>query len=156
MPKSKQSDKGRKGRKKNVKRNKSSSTQITRSEKAGLTFPVGRIFRFLKNGGYIERVGGSAPVYMCAVLEYICAEVLELSGNAAKDNKKQRITPRHIQLAVRSDEELNILFGNAIIASGGVLPNIHEALIPNSKKGKGKNGKIQSQSQSKLSDSQSF
>ncbi|CAN0136487.1 unnamed protein product, partial [Phaeothamnion confervicola] len=96
----------------------------TRSAKAGLQFPVGRIGRFLKQGRYSQRVGGGAPVYLAAVLEYLCAEILELAGNAARDNKKSRIVPRHVQLAVRNDEELNKLLGNVTIASGGVLPNI--------------------------------
>ena len=116
-------------------RGKAAAKAVTRSAKAGLQFPVGRLARFLKGGRYAERIGAGAPVYMAAVLEYLCAEVLELAGNAAKDNKKSRIIPRHIQLAVRNDEELNKLLGNATIASGGVLPNICNYLLP--KKGKG-------------------
>jgi len=102
----------------------------SQSSKAGLQFPVGRISRYLKKGKYATRVGAGAPVYLASVLEYLTAEVLELAGNAARDNKKTRIVPRHIQLAVRNDEELNKLFGGVTIAQGGVLPNIHSVLIP--------------------------
>lgn len=109
---------------------------VSRSAKAGLQFPVGRIARFLKTGRYAERIGAGAPVYMAAVLEYLAAEVLELAGNAARDNKKTRIVPRHIQLAIRNDEELNKLMSNTTIANGGVLPNIHVFLLPR-KKGDG-------------------
>jgi histone H2A len=117
----------------------------TRSSKAGLQFPVGRIGRFLKQGRYAQRVGGGAPVYLAAVLEYLCAEILELAGNAARDNKKSRIIPRHVQLAGRNDEELNKLLGNVTIASGGVLPNIHAVLLPKkgaSERTGGKGGKM--------------
>ena len=107
----------------------------SRSSKAGLQFPVGRMARFLKKGKYATRVGAGAPVYLAAVLEYLAAEALELAGNAAKDNKKTRIVPRHIQLAVRNDEELNKLLGSTTIAAGGVLPNIHVFLIPAKKEG---------------------
>ncbi|OXU28351.1 hypothetical protein TSAR_008308 [Trichomalopsis sarcophagae] len=81
----------------------------TRSNRAGLQFPVGRIHRLLRKGNYAERVGAGAPVYLAAVMEYLAAEVLELAGNAARDNKKTRIIPRHLQLAIRNDEELNKL-----------------------------------------------
>lgn len=111
-------------------RGKSSGKSQSRSSKAGLQFPVGRVARYLKKGRYSQRVGGGAPVYLAAVMEYLCAEILELAGNAARDNKKSRIVPRHIQLAVRNDEELNKLLGNVTIASGGVLPNIHAVLLP--------------------------
>ena len=108
---------------------------VSRSAKAGLQFPVGRVARYLKAGKYATRVGAGAPVYLAAVMEYLCAEVLELAGNASRDNKKKRIIPRHIQLAIRNDEELNKLLGGVTIASGGVLPNIHAVLLPKKTKG---------------------
>jgi histone H2A len=101
-----------------------SSKAVSKSSRAGLQFPVGRVGRLLRHAHYTERVGAGAPVYLAAVLEYLAAEVLELAGNAAKDNKKTRIVPRHILLAIRNDEELNKLLHNTTIAEGGVLPNI--------------------------------
>ncbi|EJW81677.1 histone H2A [Wuchereria bancrofti] len=97
---------------------KSSGKAKSRSSRAGLQFPVGRIHRLLRKGNYAERVGAGAP------------EVLELAGNAARDNKKTRINPRHLQLAVRNDEELNKLLAGVTIAQGGVLPNIQAVLLP--------------------------
>ena len=106
----------------------------SRSAKAGLQFPVGRVHRHIKLGRYASRIGAGAPVYLAAVLEYLAAEILELAGNAARDNKKSRIIPRHVQLAVRNDEELNKLLAGVTIASGGVLPNIHSVLLPKKSK----------------------
>ena len=114
-------------------RGKSKSKSTSRSAKAGLQFPVGRIARHMRNARIAARLGAGAPVYMAAVLEYLAAEILELAGNAARDNKRARIIPRHIQLAIRNDEELNKLLSNVTIASGGVLPNIHAVLLPKKK-----------------------
>src|SRR5579872_6846432 len=100
---------------------KPSGKTQSRSMRSGLQFPVGRVGRYLKEGRFAERMGAGAPVYLAAVLEYLCAEILELAGNAARDNKKQRIIPRHLQLAIRNDEELNKLLADVVIASGGVL-----------------------------------
>ncbi|XP_067883952.1 histone H2A.J-like [Heterodontus francisci] len=102
----------------------------SRSSRSGLQFPVGRVHRLLRKGNYAERVGAGAPVYLAAVLEYLTAEILELAGNAARDNKKTRIIPRHLQLPVRNDAELNKLLGRVTIAQGGVLPNIQALLLP--------------------------
>ncbi|XP_045151596.1 histone H2A type 2-B-like, partial [Echinops telfairi] len=101
----------------------------SRSSRAGLQFPVGRVHRLLRKGPYAERVGAGASVYMAAVLEYLTAEILELAGNAARD-KKTRIIPRHLQLAIRNDEELNRLLAGVTIAQGGVLPNSQAVLLP--------------------------
>nr|XP_014334133.1 PREDICTED: LOW QUALITY PROTEIN: histone H2AX [Bos mutus] len=76
----------------------------SRSSRAGLQFPVGRVHRLLRKGHYAERVGAGAPVYLAAVLEYLTAEILELAGNAARDG--------------------------VTIAQGGVLPNIQAVLLP--------------------------
>jgi len=123
--------------------------QITKSKRAGLQFPVGRVARYMREGGYAQRIGGGAPVYLAAVLEYLCAELLELAGNAAKDNKKQRIVPRHILLAIKNDDELSILCQNVTISQGGVMPHIHETLLPAKKKKEGGEGGKQSSSGTK-------
>lgn len=67
---------------------------------------------------------------MGAVLEYLTSEVLELAGNAAADNRKQRIVPRHIQLAVKKDDELKELLKDVTISQGGVVMNILPQLLP--------------------------
>ncbi|MBN3273921.1 H2A1 protein, partial [Polyodon spathula] len=93
----------------------------SRSSGAGLQFPGGRVHRLLRKGNYAEREGAGAPVCLAAEREYLSAEILELAGNAVRDNKKTRIIPRHLQLAIRNDEELNKLLGGVTVAQGGVL-----------------------------------
>uniref|UniRef100_A0A8B9G7X6 Core histone macro-H2A n=1 Tax=Amazona collaria TaxID=241587 RepID=A0A8B9G7X6_9PSIT len=125
---------GRSGKKK--------MSKLSRSSRAGVIFPVGRMMRYLKKGTYKYRIGVGAPVYMAAVIEYLAAEILELAGNAARDNKKGRIAPRHILLAVANDEELNQLLKGVTIASGGVLPRIQPELLAKKRGAKGKSETI--------------
>lgn len=112
-----------------------STARKSRSSRAGLQFPVSRVHRFLRKGNYSKRIGSGAAVYLAAVMEYLTAEILELSGNASRDNKKKRIIPRHLMLGIRNDEELNSLLAKVTIAQGGVLPNIQTVLLPKKKNG---------------------
>ncbi|CAO3581267.1 unnamed protein product [Absidia cylindrospora] len=95
----------------------------SRSSRAGLSFPVGRVHRQMRRGCYSKRIAAEAPVFMAAVLEYLVAEVLELAGDVALANYKSRIAPRHLLLAIRNDEEINTLLKDVTIAEGGVFPN---------------------------------
>lgn len=104
--------------------------RVSLSARAGLTFSVARVRSLMLSVlGDKCRIGRGAPVYLTAVLEYMTAEILELAGNAARDNRRVRINPRHVFLAVHNDAELLRLFQGDFTA-GGVLPNIYSFILP--------------------------
>ena len=59
---------------------------------------------------YCERVGLKAPIFLAATMEYLCTEILELAGEVCLELGKKRITPRHIEVAVREDKEFERFF----------------------------------------------
>ncbi|KAF5399167.1 hypothetical protein PHET_07111, partial [Paragonimus heterotremus] len=69
----------------------------TRSTRAGLQFPLGLVHRLLRKGNHAEHIDIAV---LAVVLEYLAAMILELAGNAARDNKKTHIILRHLQLAI--------------------------------------------------------
>ncbi|KNC49871.1 GTP-binding nuclear protein ran/tc4 [Thecamonas trahens ATCC 50062] len=101
------------------------STLITRS---GIAKRFGSSVLSLPDGSPAFSV--EALVALTAFTEYITAEILELSGNAARDNRRARINERHVLLSISCDEELSNHFRSGIIARGGVLPHIHVRLLP--------------------------
>ena len=111
------------------KTNQKRSTAKSGSARADLIFPVGRCNRKLREGRYATSVGRGAGVFVAAVLEYLTSEVIELAGNAAEEQRKKTIAPRHLQLAIRNDEELNKILCSTTLAQGGVLPQIHSILF---------------------------
>ena len=113
------------------------SSPIQKAARAGLELSPPKVKKLINH----NRIGVIAYIYLTAVLEYLVAEILELSGNAARDNKKVRITVRHILLAVHNDEELTNLFEKNMklqLVQGGVIPNIHSSLLPSKSKAKSK------------------
>jgi histone H2A len=103
---------------------------MSKQAKAGLTLPVSRINRTMKTSSGAKRIGGSAPVYMTAVLEYIAGEILELAGNHTQGAKRKRVTPEDIILSIRSDEELSKLCGSIAVYTGDKLTGVSDALKP--------------------------
>ena len=102
---------------------------MTGSARAGVTFPVGRLTRLMRQGRYSQRLGKSAGVFMAAVLEYVVTEVLELATDMAHQQHKLRVTPRSLQLAIKNDDELAKLFSRITISKGGVVPHIDPRVL---------------------------
>ena len=105
--------------------------KTTQSKRAGITFPVGKIGRLMRCES--KRVGAEAPVFMAAVMEYLCAEILEIAGEMCKESRKQRLIPRHIELAIRNDEDLARFYQNKTIAGGGMTPYINPCVLAKKK-----------------------
>ena len=106
---------------------KSATSKLLATAGSGLQFNVEQIRNLMipvcslkysrpSSGG----INLSAVVYLSAVMEYMTAEVLELGGNAAKDNLSSCgvITPRHLQLAFQNDDELKTFYSGKTITSG--------------------------------------
>ncbi len=97
---------------------------VSGSERAGVHFPVGRLTRMLKAGRYCPRVSSSAGAFMAAVLDYLTREIVDAAGGIAEQEKMQRLKPKHINLAVRGDVELDKLLSTTQISEGGRLAHI--------------------------------
>lgn len=78
---------------------------ISVDSRSGLQLSVSRIDKILRKNTTF-RISETASIYLTAVLEYVVAEFLELSGNQCKDEHKSVIKPLHIKKIVEHDEEL--------------------------------------------------
>lgn len=116
---------------------KKSTGKSSQSKRAGLVFPVGRIGSMLRKGRYAARVSSSAATFVAATVEYVVAEILELSAKAVlQRNKSKRITPRALTLAVRHDADLGALLKDVTLSRGGVVPQATKAMESKKKAGK--------------------
>ena len=106
------------------------SRQTTRATKAGRTVPPSRVNRAMKLRSGLKRVGGTAPVYMAAVMEYVAAEILEVACNSTANAKRKRVTPEDISIALRSDADLQKVCGGLALYTGDRLESVAKALVP--------------------------
>ena len=103
---------------------------ISGAKRANVTLPPSRIMKLMRRDRLSQTIRRDSSVFMAGVLDYLCQEIMELSGEYAMKMKKSMIKPRHIKLAINDDEELCKIFGQAVIREGGVVPHIEEALLP--------------------------
>lgn len=119
--------------------NGNDSKNTTRQNKADIIFPPSIIEKFLRDFEMSKiMITGESPIYLAAIMEYLCREILDIASNIAIEYKRKRISIRDLELAVKNDPEINSLFINLDLSflGGGVVPCIHPLLI--NKKGKKK------------------
>lgn len=97
------------------------SRDTTREKRAGVIFRIPRCSRALRHLNNYKRISDKTPVYLAAVLEHVTSRVLRQAGEQATSNKKSRIKPRHLLLAIHGDDDLRTLY-HRVILSGGVVP----------------------------------
>ena len=117
-------------------RGKNSDKKKTKSSKAKVIFPVTRLNRKLKEFGMVSRVGETAGVYLAAVFDYLCTDLLDMAVNRVKDENKKRITPRTLMYCIRNDEEFNKLLKDITLSDSGTIEYIHSVLQVQKENGK--------------------
>lgn len=99
-------------------------TPQSRSSRANLIFPVGRIHKLLSRGLYSKRVGVSAAISLAAALEEVAARILGESIKIMHHDKKSRITTRHILYALENDISMKELFHRFVLTQAGDVQKV--------------------------------
>lgn len=104
---------------------------ITAASRAGLVFSPSLFEKMIRNNT-TKHVGEASPIYLAAVIEYMCAELIELAGNSCRDSRKIIMMPRDLMLVIAGDIEIQELSNdiNFVVIGGGVVPNIHSSFLP--------------------------
>lgn len=101
---------------------KTDTAPVTRSYVAGLTYPVAKVENMMRKLVVVDRIGKSSPVYLAGVVQAVIKDILQESIEITKNQKKQRLTPKHITVALLNDSMgLKKFFKNSVIG-GGVIP----------------------------------
>ncbi|XP_004645969.1 histone H2A-beta, sperm-like [Octodon degus] len=100
------------GKKRGRKSLKPKKKAVSRSSRAELQFPVSRVERYLREGGYAQRLSSTTPVFLAGVLEFLTANVLDQAGKEAQDKHKKRIAPQHLEAVIQSIQQFHPLLGD--------------------------------------------
>lgn len=95
---------------------KTSSKSVTKTSRAGLVFPVGRVESKLKKKSTVERISGLTAVCVTTIIQEVMSELLRESAAAARYSKSKRIFPKHIADVIRNDADFTKIFKNIKIA----------------------------------------
>lgn len=107
-------------------RSQAKKSRTSKTDAAGLIFPVTRVTKLLKDFGF-KRVSPGAGAYLAAVIQCIVSQVGDEAVNEVHE-KKSRVQNRHIGQAIKLDEGLNHVYGKVTIPSSGVVELTKEQL----------------------------
>ena len=116
---------------------------VSKSTRAGLQFPVGRIHGHMKRMRKGLQTSSTASVAFAAVLEYTLAELFDIAAVDVRNNKRKRITAVNLNNAIHADDELKALFGRYLIAQGGTKSKQNKVFAANRRARKEKRLKAQ-------------
>lgn len=109
---------------------KTQKKRQTKQQRAQLILPISRINRLMKQKSGVKRIGGSAAVFLTAVLEYVSSEVLDLASEFCKEQKRKRVNPGDVLMAMRADSELQKLTASTAFVLGDKITGIGKRLMP--------------------------
>jgi len=103
---------------------------ISRNERAGLIFPVGRVERIARSKHLRshQRISSTCAVYVTAVLEYVANQVILASQASMEQSDKRVLTPRHFLVGISEHPQLKCLVQNYNIINAGVVPSALDAI----------------------------
>lgn len=88
--------------------------RVSNAKKAGLTIPPSSVYKMLKKcvPDYVVdyRISPLAGVYLAAIVEYLCAEILELARDEALKANKNKLEVIHVKTVFEKDDELSRTF----------------------------------------------
>ncbi|NXT27194.1 H2A1A protein, partial [Syrrhaptes paradoxus] len=114
---------------------KANKSRCSRSSRAGLLFPVSRLDKQLRRGGFAERFGASAPVYLAAVLQWVTHKTMDVAGEISKKSNQQCISPLHLHRAMQKSSVLKqLLRGSMFRRHGRAVPQPQHVASPCKKK----------------------